>query len=223
MLDVYIAGEDEVTRRVIYRILNYCSPEGCRVLNALPARGGEIKKRILEFNQLAAKTPVILLTDLDANPCAPTLKKKLLKGAVTQENFIFNIAVDEAESWLMADREGFAKYMSLPLKSIPEACMQKQGGNKACMEMQFNYKSSYFLTHVLAEECRNETLKAQLCVKGKASKGKEYNAAILPFVNAHWDIEVAMKNSDSLARMVNRINKLLERHAFILYARYCGE
>lgn len=187
-------------------------------MSALPARGGEIKKKILEFNKLAAKTPVILLTDLDANLCAPTLKKELLKNAVAQENFILNVAVDEAEAWLMADREGFAKYMSLPLKYIPEACMQKQGGNKACMEMRFNYKSSYFLTHALVKECRNETLKSQLCVKGKASKGKEYNTAILPFVDAHWNIETAMKNSDSLARMVNRITKLLERHAFILHA-----
>ena len=168
MIGVYIVGEDDVTRHVIYRILSYCGAGRFTVLMELPARGGEIKNKIPNFNQLAMKFPVILLTDLDADNCAPELKRKL-----------------------------------------PCAGLQKQGGAKACMEMQFSCKSSYFLTHILIRESSDQTLKKQLMAKGKASKGREYNTAILPFINECWDIESAMRNSDSLCRMVGRIKALL--------------
>ena len=191
MIGVYIVGEDDVTRHVIYRILSYCGAGRFTVLMELPARGGEIKNKIPNFNQLAMKFPVILLTDLDA------------------ENLVFNVAVDEAEAWLMADRDGFAKYISVDVDQLPCAGLQKQGGAKACMEMQFSCKSSYFLTHILIRESSDQTLKKQLMAKGKASKGREYNTAILPFINECWDIESAMRNSDSLCRMVGRIKALL--------------
>lgn len=61
--------------------------------------------------------------------------------------------------------------------------------------MQFSCKSSYFLTHILIRESSDQTLKKQLMAKGKASKGREYNTAILPFINECWDIESAMRNS----------------------------
>ena len=93
-------GEDDVTRHVIYRILSYCGAGRFTVLMELPARGGEIKNKIPNFNQLAMKFPVILLTDLDADNCAPELKRKLLGGLEQAENLVFNVAVDEAEIYL---------------------------------------------------------------------------------------------------------------------------
>ena len=74
MIGVYIVGEDDVTRHVIYRILSYCGAGRFTVLMELPARGGEIKNKIPNFNQLAMKFPVILLTDLDADNCAPYIE-----------------------------------------------------------------------------------------------------------------------------------------------------
>ena len=89
MIGVYIVGEDDVTRHVIYRILSYCGAGRFTVLMELPARGGEIKNKIPNFNQLAMKFPVILLTDLDADNCAPELKRKLLGGLEKGENLVF--------------------------------------------------------------------------------------------------------------------------------------
>ena len=88
MIGVYIVGEDDVTRHVIYRILSYCGAGRFTVLMELPARGGEIKNKIPNFNQLAMKFPVILLTDLDADNCrsvtlcrtAETRRSKSLYG-----------------------------------------------------------------------------------------------------------------------------------------------
>ena len=44
-------------------------------------------------------------------------------------------------------------------------------------------------------------------------KGKEYNDAIVPFIENNWDIEAALPNSDSLQRMVHRLQILLEDYS----------
>lgn len=118
MIGVYIVGEDDVTRHVIYRILSYCGAGRFTVLMELPARGGEIKNKIPNFNQLAMKFPVILLTDLDADNCAPELKRKLLGGLEQAENLVFNVAVDEAEAWLMADPGWICKIYLCRCRSV---------------------------------------------------------------------------------------------------------
>lgn len=207
---VYISGEDQVTKAVIERVLSFCSPR-FKILKEMPARGGEIKKKIQELNKLSAIRPVILLTDLDASSCAPHLKKDLLKGAVQNENFIVNIAVDEAEAWLMADMNAFSEYFGIPLSDLPCAALNKMGGNKALMEMSFPCKSSWMLTHQYIKKSTKDELRMQIEVTGTSSKGKEYNQAVVPFIKNFWNIEAAMANSDSLTRMINRLLTLRDR------------
>lgn len=209
-IDVYISAEDLVTKAVIERLLAFCSSR-FSVFKEIPARGGEVKKKIKELNKLAQTKPVILLTDLDVEDCAPILKQKLLNGDIQSADFLINIAIDEAEAWLMADRDGFASYLSVPVNQIPSSKLQKLGGMKPVNEMDFSCKSSYQLTHVIAPESSDSNLKQQISVTGVAAKGKEYNSAILPFIKDKWDITVAMQNSDSLSRMVNRLKDLEKR------------
>jgi len=123
MKQVYIVGEDPVTFAVIKKIIA-CISTQIKIISELPARGGQIKNKIPEFNVLSKKNPIILLMDLDnSDYCAP----KLLKRLITDKNkdFIINIAVDEAEAWLMADREGFANYFCIDLKEMPDSYKTK--------------------------------------------------------------------------------------------------
>jgi len=209
-IDVYISAEDPVTKAVIIKLLDFCSPR-YTVFKEIPARGGEVKKKIQELNSLAQKKPVILLTDLDSEVCAPILKKKLLRGAVQSSDFLLNIAIDEAEAWLVADREGFARYLSVNVNQLPSAKLKKMGGMKAVNEMDFSCKSSLQLTHSIAPMSSDTELKQQISVAGKATKGKEYNSAILPFIRDKWNVKAAMQNSDSLCRMVRRLTDLERR------------
>lgn len=207
MKGVYIVGEDPVTLAVINRILIVYAPD-LQVIQPLPARGSEIKKKISSFNQLSQSTPVILLTDLDTDDCAPVLKNKLLEGMKQNTNFILNIAVDEAEAWLMADRENFSAFLAVNVADMPKSTPQKQGGRKALPEMSIPIKASYYLTHTLATQSEKEEIREQIAAVGKSCKGKEYNSALLPFIQNQWDISAAMENSDSLKRMVDRIKAL---------------
>lgn len=206
-IQVYISAEDPVTKAIIRRLLEFCSPR-FRVFKEVPARGGEIKQKIEALNALAKSHPVILLTDLDATACAPMLKDDLLAGLVQSPDFLINIAIDEGEAWLMADRKGFAAYLKVEEAAIPTSSRQKMGGRTPVTEMDFPVKSSWMLTHSIATKSKSEELRSQIVAQGKAAKGKEYNPAMLPFIRNHWDITEAMKNSDSLTRMVGRLKKL---------------
>jgi hypothetical protein len=114
-MKIFIVGEDPVTYAIIKRVLVYCSDE-FEIISELPARGGQIKSKITEFNNLSSNYPVILLMDLDNNGCAPQYVKDLIPNK--NEKFILNVAVDEAEAWLMADRNGFADYFRIKLDDI---------------------------------------------------------------------------------------------------------
>jgi len=205
---VYIVGEDDVTLAVIRRVLVHCSAN-YEIIQNFPARGGQIKSKIFEFNKISETFPVVLLIDLDNDDCAPLLMKKLIKGK--NENFIFNIAVDEAEAWLMADIEGFASYFNIKIDDMPSAHQTKQGGKKALTEMNFRYKSSMYLTHELIKKSKNSEYVQQLTPKKNAAKGPEYNSCILPFIQNAWNIDAACQNSDSLNRMILRLEKLIKK------------
>ena len=207
-MEVYIVGEDEATRTIILRVLKYCN--GITVLKELPARGGQIKNDIPKYNQLSLSNPVILLMDLDNYSCAPELLKsfKITKNS----DFIFNIAIDEAEAWLMADRENFAKYFQVNIDNIPKSSKTKMNGAHEVMEMCFPIKSSMYLTTKIIPSSRNQTFIAQMVPSNKAKKGKEYNTPVLPFIEKHWNIDNARRQSDSLNRMILRIEELKARY-----------
>ena len=205
-MKVYIVGEDAVTFAIIRKILVHCS-DSFEIITELPARGGGIKKKVQEFNNLSKSYPVILLTDLDSDTCAPVLLNRLIQNK--NDKFIFNIAVDEAEAWLMADREGFSSYFKIKLEDMPSTHQTKQGGRKLLTEMNFAYKSSMYLTHKLIQKSRSSEYKQQLIPKKGAAKGPEYNSCMLPFIQNAWNIDNACQHSDSLTRMIMKVKKLL--------------
>ncbi len=210
MREIYLVGEDEVTKAIIRKIMAVYTPE-LTVKGELPARGSEIKNKIANFNRLAAHTPVVLLTDLDTEDCAPVAKSNLLKGIVQNENFIVNVAVDEAEAWLLADQDCFSNFLGVDKERMPTSALQKQGGSVKRREMQLPLKASYYLTHNLALQSSKDEIKAQIGSQGRRCKGKEYNTALVPFIEKEWDVEKARVNSDSLDRMIRRLIRLNEK------------
>lgn len=209
MKEVYIAGEDEATKAVIIRLMKDYAPS-LHIVGELPARGSQVKTKIPNFNLLADSYPVILLTDLDDEQCGPIGKRNLLGSIVQKPKFILNIAVDEVEAWLMADRNGFARYFGIPLQMMPISAMQKMSGRKALPELSVSVKSSWLFIHRLMQSSTNSERKAQLCVSptDKNCKGKEYNTAVVPFIQNVWNPEAARVASDSLNRMILRLGKI---------------
>ena len=206
---VHIAGEDPVTVEVVRRILHDYAPK-LHVISVQPARGSELKSKVSAFNKLAQNVPVVLLSDQDTDDCAPKAKENLLNSIESQsENFIVNIAVDEAEAWLYADRAGFARFLGIDIAKMPTAKENRFGGPRVRIEIDTPCKTSFHLTHILIKESKDADKKAQLFVESTSKcKGKEYNSALIPFIRNVWDIESARKLSYSLDGMVRRIQSL---------------
>ena len=89
-MKVYLASEDDVTREIIHRIIQHCGDK-LQIVSNLPARGGQVKSKILEFNNLSRVHPVILLTDLDDGVCPASLIASW-KIVNKNDDFIINIA-----------------------------------------------------------------------------------------------------------------------------------
>lgn len=205
-MKVYIVGEDDATREIIKRVLDFSSGE-FEIISELPSRGGQIKDKIINFNNLSVTYPVILLMDLDEKDCAPTVIQQYFNDKTKNNHFIFNIVIDEAEAWLMADRVNFSAYFRVPIEKIPNS---KQFRNKKefFLEMDFPYKSSLYMVNQIIPHSRKKEFKDQMIPKNGAKKGKEYNTALIPFIRNHWDINNARLNSDSLCRMIKRVDNL---------------
>ena len=60
----------------------------------------------------------MVLTDLDMGECAPTLLNEWLL-VPTHHNPLFRVAVREVESWVLADRDRFAKFIGIRKTLVP--------------------------------------------------------------------------------------------------------
>lgn len=210
-IQVFTVGEDAVTRAIARRLLTQVGTFLKPGLD-LPARGSEIKQRFPQYRKLAEKFPVLLLTDLDDKHCPLELRAEWLAGTEPPEQLMFRICVDEAESWLMADREGLARHLLIDRELIPQAT-QLDPRNPQNREIRLPYKPSLYLMRELAAQSASQEIKRQLTPKKLAKKGPEYNAALLPFIQHQWNIEVAAQQSYSLRKAMAHIERLEEQLA----------
>jgi len=199
-MEVDIVGEDPVTQAIIGRLVNDYRPD-IVIARTLPVRGGQIKSFAPNYNRLGL--PIILLTDLDMDDCAPALIRDWLGNEPVSDTMLFRVACDEAESWLMADREGFAHWLSVDVNLIPLPTPKSR--RSPLMELRFPIKPSLFMMRNLASMSKKEKLKEDLAPKKGAGKGPGYNTAMIPFIDKEWNIENAARNSDSLSRAIRGI------------------
>jgi hypothetical protein len=191
--NVILAVEDLLSELISVRILEYF---GIGVSQKLGLKGNlYLKDKAENLNRTAKKFPVFMLTDLDKpTQCPPQLIKSWLNGK-QNPYFFFRIAVMEVESWVMADRNGFSDFLSIPLNRIPQ--------DTDSIEQPKEFLIS------LARMSRNTRLRRDLIpAPGATSKvGPGYNSRLAGFVCSKWDIEMAFAASTSLWRMSQRLRE----------------
>lgn len=199
-MKVDIAGEDEVTRAVLLRLLTELRPD-IEVNKVLPARGSQLKILAPKYNLL--NSPVILLTDLDQYDCPPSLLSDWLPGVTLNRNLLFRIAYGETESWLMADRTGFSGWMGTEPELIP--IPQTIDRIKDIREIVFPYKPSLFMMREIASKSKSKAIREGMVPKDGAKKGPLYNSTLVPFIQNIWDFHSASNHSTSLQRTILKI------------------
>jgi hypothetical protein len=99
--------EDVLSEEVARRLIAEVGYQGDSVFRVM--RGyGKIREGLKKFIGSSRFNPHLVLTDLDQYPCPPALMEA---WGIKQlpSTMLLRIAVREIESWLMADRNSFAR------------------------------------------------------------------------------------------------------------------
>lgn len=186
-----LAVEDVLGEAVSMRIL---ARLGIAVSQRLGFKGkGYLQQKAQNLNQTARGFAVFMLADQDSpDPCPPQLIRSWTKGP-REPHFFLRLAVMEVESWIMADRQGMASFLSVPLSRVP-------------LDTDALTHPKEFLVS-LARSSNKARLRADLVPRpGATSKvGPGYNARVGEFVRLHWNVERASQVSNSLKRTLARL------------------
>ena len=192
-IPLHLVIEDELSEVVIRRLLADTDRDYCVGSSYGRSGFGYLRKTANNWNAAAgAGTPILLLTDLDQHDCPPQLIDEWLNHPC-HENFLFRVAVREVESWVLADREGFAQFLGISSQLVP---------------LQPDHVADPKQTLInLARRSRRRPLKESLVPRtgSTATQGPDYNGCLGDFVRAQWNSNAAKDRSPSLNRAWQRI------------------
>ena len=191
--NVILAIEDRLSDAVATKILEKF---GIEIVKRIGFQGkSDLERKARELNRAANGITVFMLTDLDSpRDCPPRLVRSWIRGTLNPK-FFFRVAVMEVESWVMADRIGFAGFLSVPLHRIPSPT-----------DNILNPKE--FLVSLARRSRKKAIREALIPAQGATlSVGNEYNTLLSEFVQDHWDLERAASASPSLKRTLDRLDR----------------
>jgi hypothetical protein len=156
-----------------------------------------IRKKLSAWQRSANEiNPLLVLCDFKdmKSGCLVETKQEWL-GA---ENpfVVFRIAVQTVESWLLADREGIAGFLSVPLSRVP-------------LNPDVIPDGKEFLVNI-ARKSNSKSVRDSMCPApaSTALVGPLYVAELRRFLQTEWKIDRAVANSESLRRAVSSISRL---------------
>ena len=191
--NVILAVEDRLSDAVATKILETFD---VKIVKRIGFQGkSDLERKTPELNRAANGITVFMLTDLDSvRECPPGLIRSWIRGSLNPK-FFFRVAVMEVESWVMADRMGFADFLSIPLQRIPSPT-----------DDILNPKE--FLLSLARRSKKKTVREALVPAQGTTfSVGNEYNALLSEFVQEHWDLKRDATASPSLKRTLDRISQ----------------
>lgn len=191
--NITIVVEDEVQLNIVKKLIKVSAPE-VHIGRVLGMRGNSyIKNGINAFNEAAKIVPYVIITDLDSYRC-PTLLINDWFYIKKSPNLLFNIAVKEAEAWLLADRKSFATFFGIAEATIgrnPEAITDPK---------------RHIVT--ITKKSQNRAIREGLLPQGTAKVGKLYNTILGEYISSSWNIFNAAQNSKSLSRLISKIKSI---------------
>ncbi|WP_353628038.1 hypothetical protein ABM428_00105 [Sulfitobacter sp. TCYB15] len=203
-MNVFYCIEDVLSRAVAQRLILECCPAGTssQELGKVYGGFGYIKKNLSKFHNLAQRSPVLIITDLDNAECPPSLRKNWLDSAKIREplpdNMLFCIARTEIESWLLADTVGIGSFLKVSAARL-----------RPDIEMTVLNAKEYLVE--LAKASSNAGIRNDLTpsARSDAATGVNYNYSLSNFVSTSWRPHDAAENSVSLNRAITKLSLLM--------------
>lgn len=191
-----MAAEDELSEWVLRRLLQERPID--YAVGAVFRRGGfgYLKKQTPAFNNMAKASPLLLLTDLDTQPCAPALLSEWLPYP-RHRDFLLRVAVREVEAWLLPPEAGLAAFLGTRRDHLPDA-----------PETLPDPKAE--LLKIICGSPRREKRESLVRVddNGNRRQGPAYNSTLADFVNRHWVMSESTKACPSLKRLIKALAEL---------------
>lgn len=195
MQDIVIATEDALSESVAQRLVAETRSR-LTVSNMIRRNGaGYLRSKFRSFCEIARHTPVLLVTDLDTTTCPSALIETWSSRDGIPGQLLFRIAVRQIESWILADREGIAKFLSVKVANIPKT-----------PDALTNAKQSMLQVAQKAPRSIREELLADR--DAIAAQGLGYNDLLSKFVRTSWNPRNAASRSGSLDRARMRFAEL---------------
>lgn len=187
-------AEDILTSVVLLKLVQRC-PHLEPLLPVIDERGKDnLRKRCRAYAAASVVQPVVMLTDLDREPCPTALTSSWLPGGIPA-NCLLRIAVREVEAWLMADTEGFAQALAVRTAWIPDQVDALADPKSEVLRLSRKSSKSSIRRDVPPQPGR------------PASIGPGYNDLLRDFVKDTWDPVRAALKSPSLARSLQRMER----------------
>lgn len=205
---VYYGGEDQVTKLIAKQLIRYATQlEGLDNLTLDDANPRDYGTRALEklklIIRLSNAAPVICVFDSD-NDCVIEILNRYARDGWKKQHLAINIAIDEGETWLMADRQSFSDYFGIRLSLIPDIKKNSQE-----LSESIPYKTSLYFLQQMVPYSRKKRVLENLSCERPGKKPPTYNALWADFIENHWNMEIASHNSESLLRAINRVQLAL--------------
>ena len=196
MTGVYIATEDALSEAVAERLILE-ENNGLYVGVRVGLKGNTfLRMKLPQFKEIARSIPIFILTDLDLVECPACLIEEWSGRLKLPSNLLLRVAVRETESWLLADREGFADFSGVPLHRIPEQPEKLVNPKETLLNIVRRYGKRTVKADILPE--RGSTAKI----------GYSYNQALCGFVKDTWSPDRAAMVAKSLHRTRYRLHEL---------------
>lgn len=189
--EIIVVVEDALSNSVAKRLVFTCCQKMTAIRSIITNGNGNLRKRLPAFIRSAHAVPFLILTDLDAYACAPALLSDWAPRGIPEE-LIFRVAVREVESWLMADRKGFAAYLGVSVDRIPRAPESEVDPKRKLVQV----------ARSASRKIREELVPRE---GDRIPVGPAYNATLMQFVVSRWEPESACENAPSLARAMSRL------------------
>ncbi len=193
-LGVLVAVEGETDKPFAERIV---IAAGLSVYKRIPFHGhGNLDKCMARWCQPSNRRAMLVVRDLDPNfghDCPPALVEHLAGPGPRSATTLVRIAERELESWLMADREGVARYFRLRAASIPVLPDHEPNPKRTLVNLCRSSTSSSVRRGMVPDP------------QGGREVGREFTGLIIGFGSTMWDVERARSASPSLDRAISSL------------------
>lgn len=194
MKRVLVVGEDRLCCALGERLVEACLPGWTLARESIDAQGRtKLLPALPRYAQQAQHVqPVLCVADTDGD-CASALVRRWFDGTGSAR-LLFRLAVTEAESWLLADREGAAQALGVALARLPHRPDELADPTRLVLTLAARSRSRVIRDEMVSQVDRNKP-------------GSGYNLHLVRFARTAWDAHRAARLSPSLARAVSRISQ----------------